>query len=256
VLAPSLATADDFERCVSAFEQAQVERKKGGLLKARLELMICVQPTCPIAARQDCTRWLDEVDAALPTVVIEARDAHGREVRDVRVLVDSGLVATHLDGKAISVDPGTHSFHFELAGASPVDQQIVIREGQKNRQLGVRFDRGPAPSAPSAGPRPVPPLAIVLAGVGVASLGAFAVFGAKSLADEDKLETECAPDCSPEDADPIATERIVADVCLGVGIAALVGAAIVFLSRPTRPSEPTARAAQPRAMPVPWRVTF
>ncbi|WP_437518023.1 hypothetical protein [Sorangium sp. So ce1099] len=139
--------------CAAAYERAQGLRRDGKLIAAREALIACSQPTCPAAAVADCGPWLAEVEKSLPSVVIAARDAGGRERLDVRVLVDGRLLAAALDGKALPVDPGPHTFRYEPAGGPAVEERVLIREGEKNRAITVFLGAPPA-GGPSS-PRPL-----------------------------------------------------------------------------------------------------
>ncbi|XXT24056.1 hypothetical protein WME94_21185 [Sorangium sp. So ce429] len=139
--------------CAAAYERAQGLRRDGKLIAAREALIACSQPTCPAAAVADCGPWLAEVEKSLPSVVIAARDAGGRERLDVRVLVDGRLLAAALDGKALPVDPGPHTFRYEPAGGPAVEERVLIREGEKNRAITVILGAPPA-GGPSS-PRPL-----------------------------------------------------------------------------------------------------
>ncbi|WP_437841834.1 hypothetical protein [Sorangium sp. So ce1153] len=138
--------------CAAAYERAQGLRRDGKLIAAREALIACSQPTCPAAAVADCGPWLAEVEKSLPSVVIAAREAGGRERLDVRVLVDGRLLAAALDGKALPVDPGPHTFRYEPAGGPAVEERVLIREGEKNRAITVVLGAPPAGAPPS--PRP------------------------------------------------------------------------------------------------------
>ncbi|WP_437729129.1 hypothetical protein [Sorangium sp. So ce861] len=144
--------------CAAAYERAQGLRRDGKLLAAREALIACSQPTCPAAAVADCGPWLAEVEKSLPTVVIAARDAHGRERLDVRVLVDGRPLAAALDGKALPVDPGPHTFRYEPASGPAVEERVLIREGEKNRAITVILGASSA-GAPPATPTPAAPAA-------------------------------------------------------------------------------------------------
>ncbi|WP_437760705.1 hypothetical protein [Sorangium sp. So ce1389] len=139
--------------CAAAYERAQGLRRDGKLIAAREALIACSQPTCPAAAVADCGPWLAEVEKSLPSVVIAAREAGGRERLDVRVLVDGRLLAATLDGKALPVDPGPHTFRYEPAGGPAVEERVLIREGEKNRAITVILGAPPAGGPPS--PRPL-----------------------------------------------------------------------------------------------------
>ena len=112
------AYADDKQLCVSAYEETQSLRKEGQLRKARERVLTCVQESCPAVVRKDCAQWLPEIEASIPTIVFEVRGPSGGETSDVRVFFDGQLLAERLDGKAIAVEPGEHTFRYELIGAS------------------------------------------------------------------------------------------------------------------------------------------
>jgi hypothetical protein len=148
------AQADEKETCVRAVEHAQVVRLDGKLREARAGFMTCARPVCPDAIREDCIRWVTEVDASLPSVVVDAIWADGRDVAGLTVLLDGQPLAGAAAGRAVTLDPGAHVFRFEVPGAAPVETRYVIKEGEKNRILHVTF----APSAagtPAVAPAPV-----------------------------------------------------------------------------------------------------
>ena len=78
MLSPELARADVTRaQCVEAYERAQYMRRESKLRGAREALLVCAQDSCPAATRGDCVPWLAEVERALPTIVIAARDERG-----------------------------------------------------------------------------------------------------------------------------------------------------------------------------------
>src|SRR5262249_48657010 len=98
----------------------------------------------------------------------------------------------------------------------------------------LRFPRAPGstdvvqsgpPPEPEARPA-VPVGAWVLGAVGVASLGAFAYFGLTAHSELDSLKTTCSPACSDDRRRRGGTKAAIADVALGVGVAALGGAVL------------------------------
>ncbi len=272
------ARAEPHKRaCAAAYERAQGLRRDGKLLAAREALIACSQPTCPAAAVADCGPWLAEVEKSLPTVVIAARDAHGRERLDVRVLVDGRLLAAALDGKALPVDPGPHTFRYQPAWGPAVEERVLIREGEKNRALtlplGAPSAGAPAsppppaapppaapaapptaspatpPTAPPAAPPPakpaIPGLVWASGAVGAAGLAVFAVAGALSLSAEADLRATCAPRCAADEVRAIRVQHAVADIGLGVGVVALGAAAWFYATRPAAASPPKAGAGAP-----------
>lgn len=152
-IAPRRASADEKEVCVRAVERAQVARLDGKLRDAREGFVTCARAVCPDAIRQDCTRWVAEVDASLPSVVFDAVWADGRDVTGMTVTLDGKLVPGAERGRAVSVDPGEHTFRFEVPGAVAVETRNVVREGEKNRSLKVTFTpASPSPATTSTVP--------------------------------------------------------------------------------------------------------
>ena len=92
--------------------------------------------------------------------------------------------------------------------------------------------RADAKSTNEAPRRPVPVLTYPLLGAGIAGIAGFAIFAGIGKSKQSSLENSCEPHCSPSDLSPMKTEYLVGDVALGVGAAALIGAAIVYLTRP------------------------
>jgi hypothetical protein len=151
------ARADDKDVCIRSVEHAQVARLDGKLREAREGFVTCARAVCPEAIRTDCTRWVTEVDASLPSVVFDAIWADGRDVPGLTVLVDGKPVTGAEKGRAVSLDPGEHTFRLEVPGAAPVEMRNLIREGEHNRILHVTFvpvGESGAPTAPGPAPGP------------------------------------------------------------------------------------------------------
>ncbi len=238
------AFADDKQDCIAASEAGQDQKLRGSLRGAREQLLVCARDVCPAIVRQDCTQWLTEIIAALPSVVVGAHDWKGHDLVDVTVSVDGVVVASKLDGKPIAVDPGVHAFHYEsTTGAAPVDENVVIRQGERNRPLTAAFPAPPGAVAPtpeeSSPPPPPPPrgrspLAYVFGGVGLAAIGAGAVFGVLANGEastaREPAPAGCAPNCPSSRVDPIKTKYILADALFGAGILSLGTATYFFFA--------------------------
>ena len=250
------ARADDKQACLQAFDEGQQLRIDGKLQAARDRLLFCSSERCPPLVRQDCTQWTSEVMRAMPTVVFGARDAGGSDVLTVRVLVDGVQVADHLDGRPVPIDPGLHTVRFESPPIQPLEQQVLIRAGEKERPVAVVF---PAPGArppPTSGsttaasatdsgvvktPGPSP-LAWVFGGLGVAALGTSLVLELTVYSDANKLRASCGDvGCPNNRVDPVALKQEVAGVALGVGIASALAATFFFVFR--RAPAPSAAAS-------------
>jgi hypothetical protein len=222
--------ADEKQACASAAEEAEQLRIDARLLAARERLLRCSRPGCPAAVRSDCAQWMTEVAAAMPTVVLGARDSRGQDMLSAHVSVD-GVTATHgLDGKAIEVDPGVHTFRFESAGAA-AEQVVLIREGEKSRAITATLDLGPVvPKDPSAAPLPASPTSSrraspwtwALGGIGLLALGIGAYLELSVDAEANRLQGTCGHACSHAQVHPLVLEQqVLGPVAFGVGALSL-----------------------------------
>jgi|CZKU01.1.fsa_nt_gi hypothetical protein len=213
------------DQCVDANGKGQELRREGKLAAAKEQLRICANPACPTMVRDDCTKRLDDLEKAQPTIAFEVKDASGADVSAVRVKVDGKPLAERLDGTALPVDIGEHAFTFEVAGHPPVTRSLVLTEGEKGRRERVAIgtatqSTAPAPpQARSPGPVPTPEvsapssaapvsfanepastgggmgtqkvLGLVAGGVGVTGVVVGAVFGLTSKAKHDDASVVC-----------------------------------------------------------------
>jgi hypothetical protein len=244
----SAAPDDDKVKCATGYEQAQRTRKEGALLASRKHLLVCTQEVCPAVLRTDCIKWLAEVDAAFPSVVLVARAPDGTDLFDVKVSLDGKAFLGKLDGKAYEVEPGAHTFRFEREGNAPVEQQVMIHEGEKRRTIsvviGTPSSTSKGPSTPEGPPtsdvsRPIPASVFVLGGLGLVGIGGFVLFGTSGNTKMRELEA-CKPKCDPSRVDEAKRTYLIGDVSLVVGIAALSVAGVLFFTRPE--STPTTAA--------------
>lgn len=220
------AEADEADQCANEAEAGQVARAAGKLRAAREHVIACARPTCPRVVRSDCARWLNEIEAEVPSIVVRARE-DGRDVAEVVVFVDGTKTAERVDGKPIPLDVGEHELRFEKAGVAPVSQRVVVRSGERSRLVSVVFG---AEAAGAGRPSLVGPL--VLGGVGLGLLGGGGALWAVGSGEHADLESTCAPAgaCSSADIDASRTKLILGDVAVAVGVVALAGAAYWYLS--------------------------
>lgn len=228
------------KECASAYVAAQKLRSSGSLLEARKKLIVCASEGCLAAVRKDCSSWLDQVNAAIPSITVSAHDPSGKETLAVKVEVDGKPVAEKLTTNGIELDPGPHKLHFELAGAPPVDKKIILHAGEKNKLVDVAFGEKKSEPVPASTPEPsdttAPPpqdqgpekkkrshlVSYVLGGVGVVALGGTAYFWLASKSAENNLDSSgCAPNCSSSKVDDIKHKRLFGDIALGVGVVSL-----------------------------------
>jgi uncharacterized membrane protein len=145
----------DVQACLGASEKGQRARGAGKLREAREQFLLCSSDGCPAMVRRDCAQWQGEVIATLPSIVLGAKDRAGRDLFDVTVSIDGEPLVKKLDGKSLPVDPGPHTFKFEMAGAPPVIERALIKEGEKTRVIAATFAVGAAASDAPPTPAPV-----------------------------------------------------------------------------------------------------
>jgi len=238
-LATTLATATahaegdalDKAACVASLDRAQSLQGTKKLREARSSLVACSSEACPGLVREDCARSLVSLDGAMPSAVFSAVAETG-DVTDVRVLLDGDLVTERLDGKSISVDPGEHVARFVRGGRQPIEVRFVAREGEKNRLVAATFG-APRSLAPTPvrveGQRRSAVVPLILAGTGVAALGAGLGFRLKADADADDMRRTCAPSCDPSARDSLSEKLALSNVSLAIGLGALAASGIVWL---------------------------
>jgi hypothetical protein len=236
-------------RCADAYVAAQRLRKADKLAEARAQLQICADDACPATLTKDCKTWLDDVIANQPSVEISVIGLDGSATDAARIAVDGNAVEV-TPTEPLPLDPGKHTFHFEIEGATPIDKSIHVSRGDKGLQVSADFssqtaktpETDPTPSAPpesdAGSARPIPVAVWVLGGVGLVGLGSFAYFGSKGKSEENNLADTCAPNCNPDDVDASHSKFLIADISLGVSIAAFAGASYFYFTRPTKERDP------------------
>lgn len=249
------------DQCVDANGEGQQQRRVSKLAAARQQFRTCASPACPAIVRDDCTKRLDEVERAQPTVVFDVKDGRGHDLTGVRVSVDGAALTEHLDGRPLQVDPGEHVFTFETGGRPPLTQTLVIREGERDiheRVVVEPVEPAASPSTPvttspgadsSSDPTRSRRVAgAILAVGGVGGVGVGAVFGALTLAKIADQNRDCPSSGCPSESYGQAssdharaeTNRVVSIVGFAAGGALLVSGALLYLLSPA--PDPVQRA--------------
>jgi hypothetical protein len=239
----AVTTAAGSTMCPDSYEKAQEERAAGHLKAALVHLQSCIDPSCAKFIRDDCVRWMEQVESALPTVVF-AVQREGEDLTNVEVSCDGELLMSALDGKAVPVDPGPHDFSFKVSGLAPIQRQTLVREGERNRMIAVEFSvarervastTASADTNLSAEPHPHKTIAYYLpyglAGLGVLGGAGFALFGIQGNSQQGGLERTCSPHCQSSQVDSVKTKYWLADTCLAVGLVSVAVATYLFLTR-------------------------
>jgi len=246
--------------CLTAYEDSLNLVRNHQFRATKAKLVICSSGSCPAEIRSECLRRMPEVDTSLPTIVFEARDAGGTDLFAVTVKMDGDVLAERLRGTALAIDPGEHTFTFEVAGRPIVEKHLLILEGEKLRRERIEFEAlaPPKPTpplvpAPAAKvdlleQQPSPPpthglgrgrtIALILGGVGVAATGVGIAYGLITMSRKDTANNLCPTQLcdtqpgvdawkSTHDAGNIATGAFI------IGAAGIVGgAALWFLAKP------------------------
>lgn len=233
--ASATGTADAREACANSYTEAQRERKRGELAAARRSLLSCARDACPEFVRTDCARWLGEIDAETPTLVVRVRRSDGTDVPGAVVLLAGRQWP--LDGKPRELDPGRYRLTASAPGHKETSTLVVVAQGEKGRVLALTLEPlAHMPTARKPAPRPRLNLSwptFAFGGVALLGLGAFTGFGlAARSADRDLAGCAAFKGCSQSDVDSVKQEYLLANVSLGVGVAGAAGAAIWMLLVP------------------------
>jgi len=238
----------DRSQCLEAHRSAQELRKSSKLLESQEQLLICSSESCPGVLITDCGKWLTELDQLTPSVVFEVR-VDGKETSNAHVELDSRPIDDW--SQAIKVNPGRHDVRVTVEGFEPYTESVVAAEGQRLKMISAEFKK-PEPVAapvalapqPAQRVRPTPAAVYALLGVGVAGAAGFTVFASIGKTKQNQLDNDClkVKNCTDADLKPMKRDYLIGDIAGGVGAAALIGAAIVYFTRPTLESSPTSFA--------------
>jgi hypothetical protein len=249
------ARADE-AACIAAAENELALRKAGKLRDALKELAVCAAATCSAEVRAECAQRIPQVQKALPTLLLAATDEGGKEVGAVTVTLDGAPFAASLDGRAVAVDPGTHTLRFEAAGKSPAEKTVIVHEGDKARRVAVVLavaEEAPVVAAPIAAPEETPTTtsshpwttrkkaALASAVVGLVGVGVGSGFGIASFSQWSASKSDCSAAPAPcsshaqavSDQQAASTSAIVSNVAFGIGAAGIVTAAVLWLTAPS-----------------------
>lgn len=258
-LAALPAFADEPNVCVESYEQAQVSMKprtgagESTLLRARTSLLTCMRSNCKDWMVADCSKWLTDVEARIPTVVFSARNTARRDLAAVKVQTASGEALTaRLDGRAIELEPGEHVFVFIAGDGTRIEKTALVREGEKSQSIVAMFEASPeevAKARAQEGPTgPTGPTDRAQTGskstlryvgygataLGVVGLGVGAIFGITAIAKKNAANCDASGAC--EDGEALASARsaaVPATVGFVVGGALLIGGVALILFAPS-----------------------
>ena len=270
-------------RCIAAYEDGQRLELEQSFTLARDKFAFCSSAECPTAMHQECATLLEAVRAATPLLVFRVLDESGAPLEQaVRMAVDEGAPQV-LTGEPLSLDPGEYQFSFEAEGYVPVIRKVSV-SGAGKPPIEVRLAlacgdpasdsasprTGPDASSPrtlalcraqlakrkrssterAVVPTPVKPaqrvkpaLLIGTAAVGVLGGAGFAYFGLAARRGDHRLDA-CSPGCPVEAVADVRRNYLIANTALVVGLAGLVGTAVVWFTGQPAPAEPSHLSAR------------
>ncbi len=229
--------------CVASHERAGMLRLEQRWEAARSAMNACADEACPLAIRTDCARWLDELRAMMPTLlVVVERDDDGSQ--PVRLSLDGRELDLSEPPQPIEVLPGAHRLEFTLPPYSPLSYDVSVEAGEKNRVVRVRFERErPAvpppppprdPAPPRTSPsRPVPTVTYLLAGGAILAAGASGSLLAAAFSRRETARERCAPGCYDGERDEVDRLLLGADLAAAASLAFAGLSIYTFVSRPT-----------------------
>jgi hypothetical protein len=216
---PARAQTVSKDECIDANEAAQQLKQRDALSEARLEVEVCLRPECPAPVRADCAELASIIASAMASIVINAYDARGTRLENVRVTLDGKPLTEKLDGTPIAVDPGSHELELSALGQPSAREWLQLSNGEK-RELRVDLvdKRGRLFKGLGIGTG--------VAGAVAVSLGAYLGLRAKSTYDDAEEECPAGPSsCSDrgvlegKKAHDLASSSTIAFVVGGVLLA-------------------------------------
>ncbi len=224
------------EQCIDSHEQAQRQRIAGKLRASQESLRFCSSTACPDSVRADCTTLFGELERAIPMVVFEVMDGSGQALGKVRVAIDGQPFAEKLDGTALPVDPGEHTFTFEVADRPTVVQKLVFQKGGTRRErVTIAAPRTPPPTLVPPSLPHEPDASVTTRGdgqrfvgiglgvTGLIGLGVGGVLGAVAGSKWSSSKTSCA---SPTDC--VSRPQALSDHDSAVSLA--TGSTVAFIA--------------------------
>jgi hypothetical protein len=126
-----------------------VLRESWKLRRAKASLLACARPACGKVVYRECTKMLSQLETDIPSVVLAAKDDRGEPLVDVQVSMDGEVLTSHLDGRALSIDPGIHHFSFTAPNGVADLVKVPISQGERNRTLSVELRQARPAAAPA-----------------------------------------------------------------------------------------------------------
>jgi hypothetical protein len=245
------ALGSDGDACVDAATEGQNLRDQGELIHARARFVTCAQASCPGIVASTCAQWLSEIALRIPSIVLRLEDELGVDVTDAALFVDAKAVSPRMTGLAMDLDPGPHRVRFEPRGRAPVEQVVVLAEGERARVIVVHLPPLPPPAVEPRSASGWPVGVWILGSAGVLAIGGSAALGVSVISDARSLRDSCGPRCPSSDKESLERRLVIADIALGLGVAALGVAAYLALTHRSASPQRAASSTSSKTMSTP-----
>jgi hypothetical protein len=234
---PEAQTADqkrEVAACVESYEGGQILKKRARLKEAEQTLAKCMDEKCPGSLRKECAGWLDEIRGRMPSIVLQCEEPGAAPTKGVTISVDGSERKDVAFGRAFEIDPGEH--RFEISWQEPKmdhseKSQVVIEKQQQMVKLRCRTDVPEAPAKVIVKKTGVPTATLVVGGVGIAATIFGGVFLADGLLRRGDLN-DCKGTCKADDVSRGKLSFLLADIGIGVGVAAIAVAGALWILAP------------------------
>jgi hypothetical protein len=198
-------------------------------------------------ARANATR----LEPVLPKLLIQVPDEVN--VEGLAIRRNGEAVPPALWNQSSPADPGDQTIEVSAPGKKPWSASVKLEPAKEASVLVPVLENapvaGPAPDAPppategGSGLGTQRIIAIAVAGVGVASVGAGAVFGLSAMSDADTANENCSGStCSTQAAldanEDALSKATLSTVFFSAGAALVAGGAVLWFTAPKRGAEP------------------
>ncbi len=222
---------------INGFDLAADEAKRAGSTAAEVA--------------ENAPKRADALRERVPTLQLTVTG----KVLTSKILLDAAPVAAAAIGVATPVDPGDHAIEVQDAAGKVTFHKDLKLEERAREHLEVEVNDVEVAPAPTEAPPPPPPPprsrapVFIAGGVGVASLITSGIFYGMRGSTISTVTASCKDQVNlthckdtPAARDAIAsgqTDATVSAITLGVGLAGLAGAGILwFVTSPKKPADP------------------
>lgn len=216
--------AEPVDRCLGAHEGGQKAELEKQFSMAADRYRICAAASCPDLVRRDCAERLAVLEANLPSLSVRVLRG-GEPLADVRLTLDGDEMK---GGDAVRVKAGDHVLRVSSSDGATDERRMTLQRGE-HRELEIELpsaQHDPSQEVRRSGGV----LPYVLGGVAIAGLAGFVGFALAGKAKQNELN-DCKPRCRDGSLyDDMQRRYLFADLSLGIGLAAGIGA---YLTLPT-----------------------